>query len=231
MSHFDPERWLEFLEGGHVRKTHTEDIPIWAGFLVAQIADLRAQIGVLLMTQAVSLHQMFQGDMGAIQAAFNQLVSANTTAKAYSQQLLAQIATLQAQVADPNGDPVTSDDLTQMNSLAAQIQQAAAATVTTSTTTPANTGAAGSDTSGTASATDTTGTTAASTGDTAAAPSDGSAAAATGNDSTATAPTTDAPAAAAPSTDTTSVPDTTAAADPSQPVAIDASDSGAGSNE
>jgi len=200
VSHFEPDQWREFLAGGHVRTVHIEDVPIWAGFLITQIADLRTQIGVLLMTQAISLHQLFQGDMTQIQAAFGQLVTANTTAKQYSQQLLTQIATLQGQLANPDGDPVTSDDLNTLNSFAAQIQQAAASTITTSTTAPPTT------------------TTAPAAGSDTATPSDTSAPAAPVTTDTTSAPSTDTSAS-----DSTSV---APVSDPSQPFAVDAGDAG-----
>lgn len=191
--HFVPDAWREFLDGGHVRTTHIEDIPIWAGFLITQIADLRFQlddlrdqIGVLLMTQAISLHQMFEGNLDAAKAAFAQLVAANSANKQNAQQMLTQIAALQAQIAT-GGDPVTATDLSQLNDFAAQIQQAAASTITTTPTasiTPPAT---------TAPATPDSGTTTAATSTGAAAPSDTS---------------TAAPAVTVP--DATPVPDTTA---------------------
>ncbi|MEU6580655.1 hypothetical protein [Nocardia sp. NPDC046763] len=210
MSHFEPEAWREFLEGGHVRKAHDGDIPIWAGFLITQIADLRNTIGALLMTQAISLHTMFQGDMTQIQNAFNQLVAANTAAQQNAQKLLDQIAALQAKVTTPDADPVTSDDLAQMNALAAQIQQAAASTITTITPAPATPPAT------TAPATPDSGTT-------------------TGTDAGAASPSVTSPAtapAAAAAPDTTA-PATTAPAAPtanssSQPFKVNAGDTGAG---
>lgn len=198
--HFVPDQWHEFLEGGHVRTVHVEDVPIWAGFIITQLAELHAQIGVLLMTQAVSLHQMFQGDMTAIEQAFAQLVAANTAAKTTSQQLLTQIASLQAQLAAPDGDPVTSDDLTAMNSLAAQIQQAAASTITTAPTAPTSTPTApatgtGSD-SGAASAADS---------GSAAAPAATNAPAATAQAAASSTPASSTPSATTSSTPITSV--------------------------
>lgn len=209
MSHFEPTAWREFLLGGHVRTVHDGDIPIWAGFLITQIADLQAQIGVILMTQAVSLHQMFQGDMAQVEAAFAQLVAANTAAKQNAEQLLSQIAALQARIAAPDADPVTSTDLDQLNGFAAQIQQAAASTITTTPTAPATSPA--SSTPVTAPASDTS----AATGDT-------SGAAAS---SSTTAP--------APSTPTTGVGSGAGASSSatSAPVTINAGDSGTGASQ
>ncbi|WP_040853801.1 hypothetical protein [Nocardia niigatensis] len=222
--HFVPEAWREFLEGGHVSTVHIEPIPIWAGFLIAQnadlreqVADLRNQIGVLLMTQAISLHTMFQGDMDAIQAAFNQLVAVNTANKQNAQQMLAQIAALQAQLAT-GGDPVSMTDLSRLNDFTAQIQQASASTITTITpavpTTPPAT---------TAPATPDSGTTTAATGTGVAAPSDTSTAA-----PAVTVPdATPVPATTAP--EATTVPDTTAPSTVSSwSTPVSASDTGAG---
>ncbi|MFE3081826.1 hypothetical protein [Nocardia tengchongensis] len=222
MSHFVPEAWREFLEGGHVRTDHLEPIPIWAGFLIAQNADLReqvaelhTQIGVILMTQAISLHQMFQGDMNQIQTAFTQLVAANTVAKQTAQQMLAQIATLQAKVANPDADPVTANDLSTLNDFAAQIQQAAASTITTGTTdgAPAATPPATTAPASTPASTGTDGTTAAAP----AAASDGT-----------SAPATSAPTSTAPATGAV-VAGGALTANPSQPIkAVNAGDTGAG---
>lgn len=254
MSHFEPDEWIEFLTGGNVRHAHTEPIPAWAGFIITQLGELRAQIGALQMSQAISLHDQFQGDMTKIEAAYTQLVGANTTANTYSQQLLAQIAVLQGQIADPEGDPVSSDDLAQLNTFAATIQQAAAATVTTSTTTPPTTtppaGTAPVDTTVTAPGIgDTTapvstgpdnGATTPSTPDSAPIGTDdatsapvstgGDAAPVAGSDSAApTDGTADLGTAGTGIDDTAQAAQVTDAS--SQPVAIDATDSGAGASE